>query len=235
MQVIVNVRNITHELRKQFDALTGRQVAQAASSAINKTLKADRAMIGKEIRSVYNMGVFDAKSEIKQDLSTVTTLRGQLRGNAGFTPFEYFKISGENNITGATFKTARKSKYTTVNGKRKVSGKTTAVSAAGEGRHATFEVAILRNRSKLFTHAFIGKTKNGEMMLFNRGTYNSRTNHFGSISRRNPISRLRTLSVWQEMNNKKIVGKSEALLRAEYTKEFHRLLILRLQGHGAWR
>ena len=230
----VNVKDITKVLRDQFDTLTGRQVAQAASSAINKTLAVDRVFIGREIRSTYNMGVFDAKNEIVQVMSTIATLNGQLKGNAGFTPFEYFKVNGENSITGATFKTKRSAKYATINGKRKVVGRFTSVSGSNEGRHATFEVSIIKGQSELFTHAFIANSKNGPM-LFNRGSYGSRTNRFSSISTRNPMERLRTLSVWQEMNNKTIVGKSAFLLEKEYEKEYYRLLVLRLQGKGAWK
>jgi hypothetical protein len=234
MPITVNVRDVTKVLREQFDSLTGRQVAQAASSAINKTLAVDRVFIGREIRRVYNMGVFDAKSEISQGMSSINTLTGTLSGNAGFTPFEYFKVSGENSLTGEGFKLKRKSRYTIVNGKRKVSGKNTSISSPGQGRHATFEVSIFKGQATLFTHAFIANSKNGPM-LFNRGSYDSRTNVFGSISSRNPMERLRTLSVWQEMNNGKIVGKSEFLLKQEYEREFYRLLLLRLSGKGGWR
>lgn len=234
MRVTIELKDLTNELRKQFDPLTGRQAAQAASSAINKVLAMDRVFIGREIRSVYNMGVFDAKSEIQQRMSTVSTLVGSLSGNAGFTPFEYFKVSGENSITGEGFKLKRKAKYTIVNGKKKVSGRNTSVSSPAQGRHATFEVSIFKGQASLFTHAFIANSKNGPM-LFNRGSYGSRTNVFSSVSTRNPMERLRTLSVWQEMTNKKVVGKSDLLLRTEYGKEFYRLLELQLCGKGAWQ
>jgi hypothetical protein len=233
MAIEVLLQDVTREIRRQFDLLNARQVAQAASSAINKVLAVDRVFIGKEIRSRYNMGVFDAKSEIVQGLSSPSTLFGTLKGNAGFTPFEYFKINGESSLTGETFKVKRTSKYAIVNGKKKVVGKGTSV-GQGEGRHATFNVTIIKGQSSLFTHAFIANTKNGPM-LFNRGQYSSRTNNFSSISRRNPMDRLRTLSVYQEMTDKKIVGKSEVLLRLEYEREFFRLLTLRLSGKGAWR
>lgn len=232
MALVVNLKDATVQLRKQFDTLTGRQVAQAAASAINKVLKSDRSMIGREIRSEYTMGVFDAKSEISQSMASVNKLIGSLSGNAGFTPFEYFKIGGESNVTGSTFKVKRTSRYAMVNGKRKVVGKST--DAGGQGRHATFEVTIKKGHTSIFAHAFMANTKNGPM-LFNRGEYTSRTNVFNSISRRNPMMRLRTLSVYQEMTNKRIMGKSEFLLRQEYERELRRLMLLRLSGQGAWR
>jgi hypothetical protein len=169
MRLEVELKDITLELRKQFDSLMGRPVAQASASAINKVLASDRVMIGREIRREYNMNVFDAKSEITQKLASVNKLYGTLSGNAGFTPFEYFKISGENNITGNEFKVKRKSRYAIVNGKRKVIGKSTDLGGES-GRHSTVEVTIAKGRTTLFTHAFFANTKNGPM-LFNRGSY----------------------------------------------------------------
>jgi len=230
--IIANVRDVARELRKAFDPLTGRQVAQAASSAINKTLSKDRVFIGREIRQVYNMNTFDAKNEIPQTMSTINTLTGKLSGNAGFTPMEYFKISGDNSLTGQGFKVKRQAKYAMVNGKRKVVGRST--SSTDSGRHSTFEVSIMKNKTSLFKHAFLANTKNG-LMLFNRGRYNSRTNVFGNRTGRLPIDRLRTLSVWQEIRNKGIEGRSVPYLKTEFTKEYQRLLILRMSGHGAWR
>lgn len=230
MPVVVNVNNLTGELRKRFDALTSKQVARAASASINKVLKSDRVMIAREIRRIYQMNVFDSKSQIEQKLSTINTLRGTLSGDAGFTPFEYFKVSGENSISGSEFKVKRRATYSMINGKKKVVGRST--DAGGEGRHATFTVSMIKGHSSLFTHAFLATTKNGPM-LFNRGSYNSRTNVFGSVSPRLPMDRLRSLSVWQEINSKQIVGKTDLLLRQEYGRELYRLMNLQLK-RGGW-
>lgn len=190
----------------------------------------DRVFIGREIRKVYRMNTFDAKNEIPQIPATSRTLTGELKGNKGFTPMEYFKISGENNITGNQFKVKRTAKFAMVNGKKQ-----RVTTMGGEsGRHSTFEVSISTGKTTVFTHAFMANTRNGPM-LFNRGSYNSRTNIWGSPSDRLPIDRLRTLSVWQEIRNKGIEGKSEILLKTEYSKEYLRLLNLRLSGQGAWK
>ena len=71
-------------------------------------------------------------------------------------------------------------------------------------------------------------------MLFNRGAYDYRTNKFGSISNKYPMNRLRTLSVYQEMRSRSIMGKSELLLKAEYGKELTRLMTLAATRLG-WR
>lgn len=228
--IVANVHEISKELRKAFEPLTGRQVRPLAASAINKTLAMDRVFIGREIRKEYRMNVFDAKSEIPLIPASARTLTGILKGNAGFTPMEYFSISGENNNTGSQFKLKRKGKYVMVNGKKT---RVNTSSLGGEtGRHSTFEVSISAGKTTVFTHAFMANTKNGPM-LFNRGAYNARTNVWGSKSDKLPIDRLRTLSVWQEITSKKIVGKSELLLKTEYSREFLRLLNLRLSGQGA--
>lgn len=232
MALTVNVSEVSQKLRQAFEPLSAREVGKYASMAINKVLAKDRVFIGRQIRQEYNMNVFDAKSQIVQRLSTINTLIGTLSGDAGFTPFEHFKISGENINTGAAVKVKREAKYGIKGGKRVVVGRKTAVSG-GSGRMSTFEVTIKKNRTTLFTHAFIARTKNGPM-LFNRGEYNYRTNRFGSIPRRLPMNRLRTLSVWQEMRSKSIMGKSELLLRAEYGAEFFRLCNLGLRRAGHW-
>jgi len=230
MPITVNLKDLTVELRRAFEPLTGREVARSASAAINKTLSSNRVFMGKEIRRIYNMNTFDAKNEITQRNAKPSTMTGSLWGNAGFTPFEYFKLSGEGNNTGEQVKVKRAARYKMQNGKRVVSGRQTQVE--GSGRHATFEVSIVRGRTKLFTHAFIAQTKNGPM-LFNRGKYNYRTNVFGSISQRNPISRMRTLSVWQEMTNRTVLGRSASYMQEQYRKELLRLMELQLRGK--WR
>lgn len=229
----VDVTQLTQTIRREFDAITGRELAKSASLAINKVLRSDLVMIAREIRKEYNMNVFDSKSQMKLQPSTMNTLIGTISGDASFTPFEYFKVTGEEMNTGNGIKLKREAKYGIKNGKRVVEGRKTGV-FGGSGRMSTFEVAITKSSTTLFTHAFIATTKNGPM-LFNRGAYNYRTNKFGSIPERLPMNRLRTLSVWQEMRSKNIMGKSQILLQTEYAKELTRLLSLRLTQMGHWR
>jgi hypothetical protein len=232
MPQVINLTEVTQQLRKGFDALVGKEVARCSYLSINKTLSADRVFIGKQIRKEYNMNVFDAKSQIVQTNASASKLWGTLSGNAGFTPFEYFKVSAKSNISGQVTKLKRSAtRYAMINGKKTIVGRSTSL--ADSGRHSTFTVSITKNKSSLFTHAFIANTKNGPM-LFNRGQYTSRTNQFGSISPRNPMERLRTLSVWQEMTSRNIMGKSEILLRTEYQREFTRLMGVTLSAKG-WK
>lgn len=201
----------------------------AATMAINRTLSKDRVLIGREIRSVYRMNTFDAKNEVPQEMANTRTLTGKLKGNAGFTPFEYFKIKGTAKAGAVTVK--RAVKYGMKNGKRVVAGRQTAV--GGASGPSIFQVQITKQRTSTFMHTFVINTKNGPMLM-NRGRYQSRTTKLGGRSGRFPVTRLRTLSVWQEINNKGIRGKSEALLKKEFTAEYLRLLNVGLTN-GKWR
>lgn len=228
-----NVRNISQEIRKAFDPLTGKEVAKIVAMAINSTLRKDRVMIGREIRKVYKMNTFDAKNEVPQVLANTKNLTGKLLGNAGFTPMEYFSISGKNMDTRQAFRLKRSPiKALNKNGKLVTVGRRTNVMGGGSAP-STFKVTIMAGKTTTFTHAFIANTKNGPMLM-NRGNYNYRTTKLGAPSPRKPMTRLRTLSVWQEINSKGIRGKSEALLKKEYSLEYERLLNVQLTRAG-WK
>ncbi len=208
-----DARKILTELGK---GLSKKQLAQAQSRAINRSLEKARTEARRDVKKVYNIAQKDLKAiDIKR--STSLTLTGDLHANRKPIPLDTF--SPKQQFSGSTLSITRKGEQ-----RRRILRRSRAATAG-------VSVEIIKGKREILPFAFL--IPGGAPRVFARGEYKGGTAH-GLIVRKHrviktgndtPVKPLISLSVFGGVLNdsvrKELIKTAQAFYprRLEYELE----------------
>lgn len=172
-------------INKMAEQLSTKQVANACSRSINRTLTHERKVSRMLVRKRYNMPS-DVVDNFKVHTANSSNLTGKLAASAKAIPLHRFNPSF---ITGSYSAKITRSKK----GKEVTTSKSVKLRTGKAPKITGVSVTIIKGNKQVLNYAFL--TKGGEKPVFARGTYGSGGFKFNKS--RTPITKLQTTSLYQ--------------------------------------
>lgn len=204
----VNTSQARNDLTRQIvSVLSQKEVAQAASRAINHTLSKTRTAVSKEIRSVYRMAASDVRDDTTIKRATLATLTGTV--NANSSPMSLSKF----NPVSTGF-----SKGNILTQTRRIGGKKggfgmSQVTKLGWKTGVTIEVA--KGHTENIPSAFLLHQQSGNASVMARGNYSG--SKFDFAKERLPMSKLSSKSIYWASQNAGVVDRVSATTMVDYS------------------
>lgn len=210
--VRVEVKSAMEKLKGNFKQLDNKQIARAASNAINRSLNKGRTMARKAVKDSYNIPQknLDGVNKIN---SNTTKLTGYIAASATPIPMDAFAPKFEN--TGSSISISKKGVQKIKDRKRKKKNAAAGVS-----------IEVKKGERKTVPYAFMNK--NMKPRVFARGQYPGggsygfikRNKRIGKGGNDTPVKPLVSVTVHAAVINEKVEREISNVLEPHFNERF---------------